>query len=1765
MYLKLDLKTAGANALLWPVRFLFLLVVCAQFVSPASAQAGVGTLQLNVTYLGLKPQDTGANFSADVWLDGIPGLVGRVSSDFGVFPNLPEGSYTLHLRASFGGSGDLVPPTPVVITAGQITLKQFDLGRSMGLVSGTLLINGETPGVSYIVTGSTDGSTGYATNPSSSTPGQFFFLLPAGTNGIGNVESLANQKPFNFTIVAGQTTFLTVNAQYGALQINLLYLGKPPSSFGAPFLIDVSLDDLGFLGTMGDTGTFPGIPVGNHLMRLRHSGGGTNDLLALQIPISAGVTNPFTVDLVSALGLLKGRVTVNGQVPTTAYVVDATTDGLGQAPISTDPTGGGAFAMLLPVGPGTGHVENYPGVSQFSFVIKAGQTTDIGNVVENVPPTAAITSPTNNAVIPAGTNLTIMATAADSDGTVVKLALFFNGTTKLGETTNSTFTFTWTNVPLGVFTLSAIATDNSGGSSPSAPVTITSSLGPAPKLVIGDTNATPGVSNDATLRFPVTLSAASSQIVTVDYATSDGTALSPGDYVSAHGQLTFQPGQTTQFVNVIANRQSVSEPTLTFFVTLSAPTNATIQTAQALGTIKPTFNLPTASVNSVGLTAPTNGPATAMFTVTLSATGGRPITIDFATTNGTGVAGTDYVATNGTLTFPPGDKTKQVAVTIDPQSVNQATKTFSLLLSAPVNATLNLSQGIATILPAFPPPSVTIHDATLTAPTNGVTNVLVQVALSAPSGQTISVDYGTRDDSAIAPTNYTAVSGTLVFNPGETNHAIVVSVNARPSGQPSRDFLVILSKPQNASLANAGGLVTILSAAFTPGVTVADAAVTAPLAGVTNAVFRLALSAVNPAPVSVAYTTVDNTAISGVDYRSTAGAVTFAPGVTNQTVTVTVNAQTLNEATKTFYLQLSDPTNATLTVTQVVGTILSGVAPPTLALTDATVTALASGATNALFRFSLSAPSGQPIAVNYATANGTALAGVDYLATSGSFGFAPGETNQTVSVAINPQTVNQAAKTFYLNLSAPLNVTLPGTQVTATILSGVAPPTVSLAGATVTAPLSVVTNAALTVSLSAPSGQTVTVNYATADDTAVAGSDYAATNGVVTFAPGQTRQTIGVVVFPRALSQSAKDFLVRLSAPVNATLLGSPATVMILSAVPAPTLTVSDAAVTAPPTGVTNAAFTLSLSAPSAQTITVNYATADGSARAGVDYTATSGKLTFPEGTTNQSLFVTALARAPGSSNVAFLLNLSQPQNAPLGRGQATGLIRATAAPPRTIAFTAPLDHATFCAGASVPLLAAASGGAATLTRVDYYAASTALGSGAGTSNLFTWDGAASGDYALTARAVFSDGVTLTSAPVVIAVSAICGQAAIVRGYADPEIDQLQSYLFELGFSSRVFDQAGLTAGQLQGFQLVIWDGLGGGAGQVSADTVGALQSVFNAGVPLYLIGERLAADATALSEPQRSQWIALTHLQPGGAGGNGTLQFFGASSFDPISNGRFGGVSGFSYADPIDPATLSSAGAKALALSGEAVVMATFPPDDVADGGETRIVSEALRVADGADADSLAARKTLFENVVCWLMRCPGCSPVDVSLTGGVLTAAPAVNAPLTYQLQVTHAGQCEAIGANVTDTLPAGARFVSADSPLGVWTYDAGANQVNFDVGHLAIASSTTLTITVIPRLRGALTNNAIVRISGPELTLDNNAQQIVTPVGGGPQLSLTQLDAVTYQLRLSGDAAQTYAIQSSTNLTEWLDLTNALGPDWSTSLPLSSGAKFYRAVMR
>ncbi|HEY2838782.1 MAG TPA: Calx-beta domain-containing protein, partial [Pirellulales bacterium] len=336
---------------------------------------------------------------------------------------------------------------------------------------------------------------------------------------------------------------------------------------------------------------------------------------------------------------------------------------------------------------------------------------------------------------------------------------------------------------------------------------------------------------------------------------------------------------------------------------------------------------------------------------------------------------------------------------------------------------------------------------------------------------------------------------------------------------------------------------TTLQVVNLPSITAAPASVLEGNSGNSALTFNLSLSGDNNGPVTVHYSTTDGTAIStgpNADFQPVTDAVVTFPAHTQTAqITINVNGDQINENDETLSLNLFNATGATVGTSSVTGTILNDDAPPAVSVSDASVTegTALSGTTPMTFNVSLSAPSSKTITVAYLVSPGTATFGNDYNGTSGVVTFLPGQISQSIVVNIVPDALNEANETLQVALSGPTNASL-GEQSTATgtILDDDVQPSLSVSDASAVEPGTGTSDMTFTVTLSAPSGQTVTVNYATAGVTATSGQDFVPNSGTLTFLPGETSHTVTVEINADSESEQVETLNLLLSSQTNATI-----------------------------------------------------------------------------------------------------------------------------------------------------------------------------------------------------------------------------------------------------------------------------------------------------------------------------------------------------------------------------------------------------------------------------------------------------------------------------------------------------------------------------------------------------------------------------------------------------------------------------------------------------
>ena len=413
---------------------------------------------------------------------------------------------------------------------------------------------------------------------------------------------------------------------------------------------------------------------------------------------------------------------------------------------------------------------------------------------------------------------------------------------------------------------------------------------------------------------------------------------------------------------------------------------------------------------------------------------------------------------------------------------------------------------------------------------------------------TVSVDYATADGTATNGLKYAATNGTLVFAAGETNKTIVVQLLDYTEGlvEGTKTFRVILSNPTNAVLgARATNTVSIFNV---------DVGVQFQFASYSTATFNplpedagaVRIGVVRGddvnIPVSVDYFTTDLTATSGLDYTSVTNTLTFAPQERLKFVPIPILNDSVKEANKTFRVTLANPVGVSLGTTKI--TTVTIMDNDLGFAVESAAYYVAEDAGVALIGVRRGTDdTNSAVTVDYTTANGTALGGLDYTGLTNTLAFAPGERLKLVPIPILNDGVKEVNKYFRLTQSNPTGGAVLGTPTTTTVWIADNDPGVGFELTNYTNAWGQAGDFAVTV-LRGNDGALgpISVDYATSDLTATNGVDYQAVSDTLTFQENETVKSLSIPLLRPRAAAGTKRFRVTLSNPTGGATLGTSAT-----------------------------------------------------------------------------------------------------------------------------------------------------------------------------------------------------------------------------------------------------------------------------------------------------------------------------------------------------------------------------------------------------------------------------------------------------------------------------------------------------------------------------------------------------------------------------------------------------------------------------------------------
>jgi hypothetical protein len=315
-----------------------------------------------------------------------------------------------------------------------------------------------------------------------------------------------------------------------------------------------------------------------------------------------------------------------------------------------------------------------------------------------------------------------------------------------------------------------------------------------PTIAIADAQSREGDVGSSMIEFMVHLREPSTNTVSVDFSTRNGTAIAGTHYVATNGTLSFAPGETNLTISVEVFGNLVNGGTRNFTVTLSNAVNMAMGDGTAVGTIIEDDPL-TLTIDNSSVVEGNTGTTNLVFSIYLNKPWTAPVTADFGSGNNNAVAGLDYVSTNGSLLFTPGEVSKEVQVAVIGDALNEANEVMFMNVSNVVGANSVRFRASGTIFDDDPLPMIMVAASPFTEGTAGTSQLTFNVGLSARSGRTVSFAYATANGSAVAPADYVARSGSLSMTAGITNTNIVVVVSGDAAIEGDEVFYLSLANP----------------------------------------------------------------------------------------------------------------------------------------------------------------------------------------------------------------------------------------------------------------------------------------------------------------------------------------------------------------------------------------------------------------------------------------------------------------------------------------------------------------------------------------------------------------------------------------------------------------------------------------------------------------------------------------------------------------------------------------------------------------------------------------------------------------------------------------------------------------------------------------------------------------------------------------------------------------------------------------------------------
>ena len=448
--------------------------------------------------------------------------------------------------------------------------------------------------------------------------------------------------------------------------------------------------------------------------------------------------------------------------------------------------------------------------------------------------------------------------------------------------------------------------------------------------------------------------------------------------------------------------------------------------------------------------------------------------------------------------------------------------------------------------------------------------------------------------------------------------------------------------------------------------------------------------------------------------------------------------------------------------------------------------------------------------------------------------------------------------------------------------------------------------------------------------------------------------------------------------------------------------------------------------------------------------------------------------------------------------------------------------------------------------RVELFANDRRIGVLNGGVSEFQWREEQAGDYELLAVAYDAMGQFSESLPVYLALSSVRGRVAVVRNHDGEEIDKTSQYLFEMGFVPDVFWFDELDPPILSSYDLVVWYRSPLESWLWTEAQATEVRDRFDSGIPFYLIGGGSGAEIPGLNP------ITMA---------DSTGDVIARVSEDAprgIVHGNYGSIAGAMVMLPSEWAVgEGELGVPVVDASG--VVMMRVAPDPAEfDSGQTRQASQSFPICVGADSEHNRVLQRLFQNTVCWLLRCPSCHAVDLELSREREGEAQTSGDRFRYEALVRHSGECEGIGVRVRVPIPEGVLLGNLSSSRGIGV--RRSSELVFELGRMMGAAEAQLSWEFDYQEAGRYLIEATLLSSSEEVNEGNNHLVWETVVDSPrPErepfaLALRKSESGDLEIGLVGASSVAVEIEQSEDLIRWFPWRRLSVGEWGSTTDIS-----------